>query len=130
MPSQNNSGAQYDKQHALTMVAVAAIAAARFVGYDGTHATSAGGVHDNQGVSETAAAIGDAFSAVTSYSALVEASEAIAFGDYVKPAADGSGKAAVGAVDEHCGRALGAATAAGQLIEVQIVKHQHADVEV
>ena len=130
MPSQNNSGAQYDKQHSLTMVATAAVAACRFVGYDGAHATSAGGVHDAQGVSETGAAIGDAFSAITSYSAPVEANEAIAFGDYLKPAADGTGKAAVGAVDEHCGRALGAATAAGQLVEVQIVKHQHADVEV
>lgn len=130
MGSQKNSGRQYDKQHAITMVAVAAVAACRFVGYDGTHATSAGGVHDAQGVSETAAEIGDALSAITGYSAPVEASEAIAFGDYVKPAADGTGKAAVGAVDEHCGRALGAATAAGQLLEVQIVKHQHADVEV
>lgn len=130
MPSQNNTGRQYDKQHSVTIVATAAILACRFCAYDGTHATSAGGVKDAQGVSETAAEIGDAFSAITGYSALVEASEAITFGAYVKPAADGSGKAAVGAVDEHCGRALGAATAAGQLIEVQIVKHQHADVEV
>jgi hypothetical protein len=130
MASQNNSGRQYDKQHAVTLVAMAAIAVCRFVGYDGTHATSAGGVHDAQGVSETAAEVNEALAITTGYSALVEASEAIAFGAYVKPAADGSGKAAVGAVDEHCGRALGAATAAGQLIEVQIVKHQHADVEV
>lgn len=128
MASQNNSGRQYDKQHAVTIVAMAAIAACRFVGYDGTHATSAGGVHDTQGVSETAAEVNEALAVTTGYSALVEASEAIAFGAYVKPAADGSGKAAVGAVDEHCGRALGAATAAGQLIEVQIVKHQHAAV--
>lgn len=128
MPSQNNSGAQYDKQHAITIVATAAIAAARFAAYDGTHATSAGGAKDAQGISETSADIGQAFTAITGYSGLVEASAAIAFGDYVKPAADGSGKAAVGAVDEHCGRALGAATAAGQLFEVQIVKHQHAGV--
>ena len=126
MPSQNNSGRQYDKQHGLTILAMAAIAACRFVGYDGTHATSAGGVHDAQGVSDSAAEVNEALAITTSYSALVEASEAIAFGAYVKPAADGSGKAAVGAANEHCGRALGAATAAGQLIEVQIVKHQHA----
>ena len=130
MPSQNNSGAQYDKRHSVTMIATAAIAACRFVGYDGAHATSAGGVHDAQGVSETAAAVDADLSAITGYSAVVECSEAIAFGAYVKPAADGSGKAAVGAVDEHCGRALGATTAAGQLVEVQVVKHQHADVEV
>jgi hypothetical protein len=126
MPSQNNSGRQYDKQHAVTLVATAAIAVARFVGYDGTHATSAGGVKDCQGVSEQAADIGEAFSASTGYSALVEASAAIAFGDYVKPAADGSGKAAVGALADHCGRALGAAGGAGELIEVQIVRHVHA----
>ena len=125
MPSQNNTGRQYDKRHAITLVAAAAIATARFAAFDGTPATSAGGVKDSQGVSEQAGAVGDAISVITGYSALVEASEAIAFGDYVKPAADGSGKAAVGLVDEHCGRALGAATAAGQLVEVQVVKHQH-----
>lgn len=126
MPSQNNSGAQYDKRHALTIVAIAAIAACRLVGYDGAHATSAGGVHDTQGVSETAAEIGDAVSAITGYSALVEASEAIAFSDYIKPAADGSGRAAVGTLTDHCGRALGATTTAGQLFEMQIVRHVHA----
>lgn len=126
MPSQVNSGRQYDKRHSVTMVAIAVVAAARFVGYDGAHATSAGGVHDCQGVSETAADVGEAFSATTDYSQLVEASGAIAFGDYVKPAADGSGKAAVGALGDHCGRALGAAGGAGELVEVQIVKHIHA----
>lgn len=126
MASQNNSGAQYDKVHAVTLVAMAAISAARFVAYDGTHATSAGGVKDAQGVSATAADVGEAFSAITGYSALVESSAAIAFGDYIKPAADGSGKAAVGALGDHCGRALGAATGAGELVEVQIVRHIHA----
>ncbi|CAN5474615.1 hypothetical protein BH10PSE16_BH10PSE16_05130 [soil metagenome] len=101
-----------------------------FVAYDGTHATSAGDVKDAQGATEAAAEIGEVISVITGYWALVEANEAIAFGASVKPAADGNGKAVVGAVDEHCGRALGAATAAGQLIEVQIVKHQHADVEI
>ena len=126
MASQNNSGAQYDKVHAVTLVAMAAISAARFVAYDGTHATSAGGVKDAQGVSETAAEVGDAFSVTTGYSALVESSEAIALGDYLKPAADGSGKAAVGTLADHCGRALGAATGAGELVEVQILRHMHA----
>jgi hypothetical protein len=32
----------------------------------------------------------------------------------------------VGTLTDHCGRALGAAAAAGQLVEVQIVKHVHA----
>lgn len=126
MPSQNNSGRQYDKQHAVTLVATAAIATGRIIGYDGAHATSVGGVHDAQGVSETAADVGDAFSAITDYSALVEASGAIAFGDYIKPAADGTGRGAVGAIGDHCGHALGATTAAGQLFEMQIVRHVHA----
>jgi len=128
MPSQNNSGRQFDKCDATTVVATATVAANRFIAYDGTHATSAGGAKDAQGISEYGGDAGDAISVVTEYSYLAETSEAIAFGAYVKPAADGSGKAAVGAVNEHCGRALGAATAAGQLIEVQIVKHQHAPV--
>lgn len=126
MPSQNNSGAQFDKQHAATIVATAALVANRIVGYDGAYATTAGGTHDAQGVTETDAAIGDAVAAVTDYSYLVEASVAIAFGDYVKPAADGTGRAAVGTLTDHCGRALGAATAAGQLFEMQIVRHVHA----
>ena len=125
MPSQNNSGAQHQKRFALTMVAVAALVANRFVAYDGTYATSAGGAKDSQGVTENDAAIGDALSVVTDYSYPVEASAAVAFGDYIKPAADGTGRAAVGAIGDHCGRALGAA-AVGQLFECQIVQHAHA----
>lgn len=125
MPSQNNSGRQFDKLHALTIVAVAALAEARFIAYDGTHATSAGGAKDSQGVSEHAGEIGDAVTLITSYSAPVEASEAIAQFAYVKPAADGSGRAAVGTATDHCGRALGAAAGAGTIFECEIVKHQH-----
>lgn len=123
MPAQNNTGRQYDKQHGLTMVATAAVVAHRFAAYDGGYATSAGGAKDCQGIFETDAAEGEAVTVVTGYSYLVEAGAEIAFGAYVKPGADGV--AAVGAADDHCGRALGAATQVGQLIEVQIVKHQH-----
>lgn len=126
MSSQNNSGQQYDKQHAITMVATVALAAARIVAYDGGYATVAGGVKDAQGVTETAAEVGDAISVTTGYSALVEANEAITFGAYLKPAVDGSGRAAVGSLADHCGRALGAAGALGQLVEMQIVRHVHA----
>ncbi|MBB4845025.1 hypothetical protein HNP55_003571 [Paucibacter oligotrophus] len=125
MPSQNNSGRQYDKSHAITIVAMVAIAANRFVAYDGGYATAAGGVKDSQGISESAAAVNEAFQAVTRYSFPVEVSEAVAFGDYLKPAADGSGRAAVGTATVHCARALGAA-AAGQLVEAQIVTHRNA----
>jgi Uncharacterized conserved protein (DUF2190) len=126
MASQNNSGAQHQKDDTTTLVAQAAVLACRFAAYDGTYATAAGGVKDAQGVYETDAAIGDAVTVVTSYSYMVESSAAIAFGDYVKPALDGTGRAAVGTLTDHCARALGAATAAGQLVECQIVKHVHA----
>lgn len=126
MASQNNSGQQYQKRFAITMVATAILAANRIAAYDGGYATAAGGVKDAQGVTETAAAVDDAVSVVTDYSALVECSAPIAFGDYIKPAVDATGRAAVGSLADHCGRALGATTAAGQLVEMQIVKHIHA----
>lgn len=125
MPSQNNSGRQYDKTHSVTLVAIAILAANRFVAYDGDYPVTIGavGASDVQGVTESAAAIGDAVSAITGYSALVEASEAISFGAFVTT--DATGKAAVGTAANHCGRALGDATAAGQLIEVQLLAHVH-----
>ena len=127
-PAQPGYGRQFDKRHAVTVTATAAITKHRFVSYDGTHtpAAPANGLKDCQGVAEESAAIGEAVSVVTDYSYLVEASAAIALGDYVKPAGDGSGRAAVGTLTDHCGRALGAAGAAGHLVEVQIVKHVHA----
>ena len=84
---------------------------------------AAGGPKAVQGIAETAAQVGDALSVVTSYSYLVEAAAAIAFGQLVKP--DASGKAVVGSLTEHCARALGAATQAGQLVEVQLLPHVH-----
>lgn len=118
---------QFDKRHAETVVATAAVAANRFVCRAGTHAPAApaNGNQDSIGVSEEAAAIGEAVAVVTDYSYLVEASAAITKGAYVKPAADGSGKAAVGTLTDNCAVAMDAASA-GQLVEVQIVKHTHA----
>ena len=124
MASQNNTGRQFDKQHAVTVVATAAVAAHRFIAYDGGYPSVAGGAKDSQGVAETAAALGEALSVVTGYSYLVEAEAAVAFGAYVKVGTDG--KAVTGSAADHCGRALGAATQAGQLIEVQLCKHVHA----
>lgn len=128
MASQPGYGRQFDKTHAVTQTATAAVTKHRFVGYNGAHATAApaNGGQDSQGVAEESAAVGEAFSVVTGYSYLVEASAAIALFDYVKPAADGSGRAAPGALADHCGRALSVASAAGQLVEVQIVRHTHA----
>ena len=124
MASQNNTGRQYDKTHAVTLVATAAVAACRFIAYDGGYPSVAGGAKDSQGVSETAAALGEALTVVTGYSYLVEAEAAITFGALVKVGTDG--KAVAGTAADHCGRALGAATQAGQLIEVQLYKHVHA----
>lgn len=116
---------QYDKQHAVTIIATAILAAARFVSYNGAAPVVIGavGANDVQGVTEHAAAIGESVSASTGYSALVEASAAIAFGAFVTT--DAAGMAAVGSTTNYCGRALGAATAAGQLIEVQLLPHVH-----
>lgn len=125
MPSQNNAGQQHQKRFAVTIVAAVALAANRIVAYDGGYASSAGGVKDAQGVSESDCAANDAVSLVTDYSYLVEASAPVAFGDYIKPAVDGTGRAAAGTLLDHCGRALGTATAAGQLVEMQIVRHLH-----
>jgi hypothetical protein len=124
MPAQNNTGRQYDKQHAVTIEATVALAANRFVAYDGGYPTAAGGAKDVQGVSETEADVGAAVTLVTGYSYLVRAAGAIAFGTLVAP--DATGQAVAGTEANHCGRALGAATQAGQLIEVQILRHVHA----
>ncbi len=124
MPSQNNTGRQFDKQHAVTVVAAAGVAAHRFAAYDGGYPSAAGGAKDCQGIYETNAEPGDAVSVVTGYSYLVEAEAAIAFGALVKPGTDG--KAITGSAADHCGRALGAATQGSQLIEVQLYKHVHA----
>lgn len=124
MPAQNNTGRQFDRQHAVTLVATAPVMAHRFIAYDGGYPSVAGGAKDCQGVAETAAAVGEALSVVTGYSYLVEAEAAITFGALVKVGTDG--KAITGTLTDHCGRALGAATASGQLIEVQLYKHVHA----
>ena len=124
MPSQNNTGRQYDKTHAVTVVATADVAAHRFIAYDGGYPSVAGAAKDAQGVTEHAASVGEAVSVITGYSALVQAEGAIAFGALVKVGT--GGQATTGAANDHCGRALGAATQAGQLIEVQLYKHVHA----
>lgn len=106
------------KTHSLTRIASAAVAAWRFVNIAGAHATSPS---EAIGISEQAAAANKAFSAVTGYSCWVEAAEAISEGDWVRPAADGTGRAARGAGGDACGRALGSA-AVGKLVEVRFLE--------
>ncbi len=117
-------GRQYDKQHAVTMLATAAIAANRFIALDGGYATNAGGNKDTIGVSESSAGIGDVFPVITGFSALVTAADVIAQHAFVKPAADGSGMVVPGTATDHCGRAMEAAVA-GQLVEIRILPHRH-----
>lgn len=117
---------QYDKQHATTVVATAALEAHRFISHTGIYAVgtagAGGGVTDSAGVSETEAAIGDALSVVTDYSYPVEAGAAISQFGFVKPGA--SGKAVPGTMTDHCGIALEAA-ADGDIIEVRLLPHIH-----
>ena len=111
------TGLQFDKQHAITVVATAPVQPHRFVSYSGAHASTSSLV---QCISETAAETGDAFSGVTGYSYPVEASQALILGDYVKPASDGSGRAAKGIATDHCARALHA-VAPGRNVECELV---------
>ena len=114
---------QYDKTHAVLVAAAVAVAANRFIAYEGKYPSAGGGAHDSQGVSENAAQPGEDITVITGYSGVVEAAGAIASGDPV--ISDAQGRAIVATTAEHCGVALGAA-AAGQLVEVQICKHIHA----
>ena len=117
---------QYDKQHATTLIATAALLANRFIGFAGAYANQAARAYDANdccGVSETAAASGETVSVITGYSALVESGEAIAAGLPVTVGA--SGVAMVGTGAAYVGRSLTAATAAGQLIEVRLSDAVH-----
>lgn len=124
MGSQNNAGAQCHREDAITIVAQVDLAAYRLISYAGGYATAAGGGgNDCQGVSQSAALANEALAITVEYSELVECSAPIAQWDWIKPAADGTGRAAVGSRTDNCGRALGATTAAGLVVEVQILKH-------
>jgi hypothetical protein len=119
-------GRQYDKQHAATLIATAALLPHRFIGFAGAYANNAARAYDANdccGVSETAAASGSSVSVITGYSALVEAGEAIAAGLPVTVGANGVAMLGTGAA--HVGRSLTAATAAGQLIEVRLSDAVH-----
>lgn len=101
----------------LTQVAAAAVAAGRFVGMmTGQHCASGAKA---LGVSQTPAAIGEAFTVDVLGTTIVEAGGVIAAGAEVKAAGDGSGRAidrgGAGPLD---GYAVTAASAAGQKIEV------------
>jgi hypothetical protein len=116
---------QFDKQHAMTLVAAVAITRCRFVSYAGgvPVASGAGGATDVAGVAEHDAAAGEALSVVTGFSYLVESGAAINAGQFVKPGADGV--AVVGTITDNCGRALTTVGGAGRLVEVRLQNHVH-----
>lgn len=113
-------GRQFDKQHAITVIASADVQANRFAAYDGSYPDGTSGAKMSCGVYETDAAAGDAVAVTTGFSQLVVAEGAIDRYAPVKPGTDG--KATAGAEDDCCGRALAAASD-GQLVEVQLFRH-------
>lgn len=103
----------------LTSVAAAAVAAHRFVDFDGTQCDAAGA--KPMGVSTYAAASGEAFAVDVLGTTKVEAGAAIALGakGLTPVKTDADGKAiAQGGVGEIAGYALEAAGAAGEIIEI------------
>lgn len=125
MPIPPISGLQYDKQHGITVVATVSMEAHRFIAYDGGYVLGTSDLKAVQCISETAAEPGEAFCGVTGYSYPVRASVALALGDYVKPTADGTGRAAKGTVTDHCARALHAVMA-DKLVECELVQRVNA----
>ena len=104
------------KTHSVTVIAAVALAVNRFVAHGGLRHQQqrrAGRVRDRR-------TRGQACSCVTHYSWPVVAAETIAAGDWIKPAGDGTGRAAVGSATDACGRAIGAANA-GQLVDVRLM---------
>lgn len=105
------------KQSLLTMsaIATAAVAASRFVGMlTGAHCAAAAKA---QGVSQYAAAVGEAFAVDVLGTSIVESGGAIAAGGPIKSDATGRAVAQAGA-GEILAYAVTPATAAGQKIEV------------
>lgn len=111
--------ATYDKRHSISMIASAAVAGARLVSKTGAHATTSA---DVVAISEGAAVLGRSFSAITFFSGLVEAAEVIPDGSPVKPAADGTGRAAVGTDGDNCGWAVYGVSKAGAMASVHVVE--------
>lgn len=99
----------------MTGIATAAITAARFVGlFTGAHC---GAAAKAQGVSQTDAAIGDAFALDVHGTTIVESGAAVAAGVAIKSDATGRAIAQAGA-GEIVAYSVTAASAAGQKIEV------------
>lgn len=99
-----------------TVIATAAVLANRFVTIAGGYPTANGNA---LGVTRTEAVVDDAMSVDVHGIAVVEASAAIAKGAAVAATADG--QAVTHTTGAVVGRALGAATAAGEKIEILLI---------
>lgn len=117
-------GRQFHAIATATQRAAVALAEYRFVAYDGGYPSAAGGAKDCRGINHTETAAGDHTVLVTHGTGLVECAEAIAQYAYVKPATDGTGRAAVGTATNNCGRAMYAASGAGAVIECEVHRHR------
>jgi hypothetical protein len=102
--------------YTLTLKATGTVTKQRFVEVTGVHATAAAKAI---GVSRVDAVTGDNFGAHTLGTAIVESGGAIAIGAAVEVGANG--KAVTNAVGVKVGRALTAASADGDLIEVYLI---------
>lgn len=120
-------GRTYDKQHATTVVLTEDTEAKRLVCFNGCYPPGEtdipASLNDVCGVSEYGGMAGQAISVITGYSAVVTAGGEIAAGRFVKP--DANGKVVEGSLEEHCGRALDAASGDGDEIEILLLPHVH-----
>lgn len=99
-----------------TQTATEAITADRFAAYTGAPPAAAG---NTAGVARSSAAIGEKYPVDVVGTAIVEASAAIALGAAIETLADG--RAVTKSTGITVARALQAATAAGQFIEVLLI---------
>lgn len=99
--------------------AAGAITRQRFVKYDMTQASA--GTDVTLGVADYDAAVGQQFNIIALGTAKIEAGGAFALGADVKPDANGRAVDRAGA-GVAAARALQAATAAGQIVEVLLLK--------
>ena len=104
----------------LSVIASGAVSAQRFVAYDGAQAVAGDAV---QGAARADAADGDPVPVDAVGTAIVEAGAAVSVGDSLEADADGRGVPDTSGGNPQVARALEAATAPGQPIEVLLIGH-------
>lgn len=120
-------GRQYERIHSTTIQVPddAEGKANRFIGADGYYADGTSLVKLSRGVSENEKYQG-VQNVITSYTGVIELAEAVDPCDFIKPAADGTGRGAKGSATDHCAQVCSASKggAAGECIEVIILPHR------